>query len=826
MKYLLVLSCFGFFYAKSNDEIFVPQLTIESLRSFDPIFQSATLNQKATTKYSVCYVTNANKEGMFKIEVVSDATANTYTKDISNEDDGVMVVVAHPKETKYYFRFSRIVEKYINARWFGVTNSRKLISSLSAQELNSFKKLFNKYSPFESFSNILFNNTNSSNVSLQHWENNFIDWAALQTAINYCVYSKANRQLFIPRGDYYISRELFVHNACSEFIYGQCQITIEGESSFSGIDGTTIMADFNNMFALGIQEGKGIKIKGLGFKGQFLRNDKIVMSKRDFYSSTLDREGATSYNRFFKNCLDKLNAVYAAIVIDPFREAVQTDDTIKDFSSYYKELRQYYYKKLGTTTGVEIEDVQINGFVAGIVFSPNGSTQGDEMNKIEKAKFNNLKYGICFSQDQEKTNTIRHIYAWQNVHTLISSSSQTKNISVGYGQGRAGNQIIEDVNIAGNVNQFIYREDGGTFASYIKNVYTESLGKIGYLGSQVGGTFEDSQISFYKPIHEEQDTSYEGIYPEAHIIGNGYTFKNCSIRYYVDGSDKKHWPISIRGGFKFENCIFTTVPFYTQGNSDGGLGLSSFFNCFTTLEGSFGINGMKTTSTAQFFFSVAYGDFILHNYISDRIAKTETYHYTHPYAYQIFGLDKIYISSIKTNGDIEVSVTNDNYINYYNSSKLVVYSEDSNGPYLPLGIIRNNLSKSSERLTIAGVQPGMLNKTIYIKCMLPITTVVPFIGDIKANKNCTKITNIRNDRADDASRKYVDFSQYVGKVILLPSKNYLSKNKNENRFSKNIGYSIIKSYNQASNYFETTPFTVDNDLNDIYFCNGCERINE
>ncbi len=817
--------CFFLSQSKANDEVLVPQLSCEDLRAFNPGFQPSTSNQKATAKYAVCFLTNANKEGVFRLQIAENANQDTYSKNISNEDDGVMVIIAHPKATNYYFKFTRIVEKYINAKWFGAGNNSRLITTLSSQEITSFKTLFDKYSPYENSKSNVYNNIESRDAATQHWENNTVDWVALQTAINYCVYSKTDKHLFIPRGKYYISRELFIHNAISEKNYGQCQISIEGETSFSGIDGTDIICNFNNKFALGMQEAKGIKIKGLGFQGQFLRDKKIAMSNRDFFSSSLEREGANSYNRFFYNCLDKRFACYAAIVIDPFRTAIWGNDTIKNFVDFYEDLKPFYYKRIGTSTGTEIEDVQINGFVAGIVFSPNGMTQGDELNKIEKAKFANVKYGICFSQDQEKTNTIRHIFAWENVHTFIASSSQTKNISVAYGQGRAGNQIIEDVNIAGNMNQFIYREDGGTFATYIKNVYSESLGKIGYLGSQVGGTFEDSQLAFYFPASDEQDTTYEGFYPDCHLKGYGYTFKNCLIRYYGNTREKLRWPISINGSFKFENCVFTTVPFYSQSNGDG-IGLCSFINCGTTLEGSFGVDGIKSASTSHFFQNVAYGNFILHNYIADRKGKTEMYHYIHPYPYQDFGIEKITINSIKANGDIVLEINGDNKKNYYDFSKLVVYCENSYGPYSALGILKNSKNRNDSKLIIAGVQQSMLNKTIYIKCILPVTTIVPFIGDIKAGKSCTKIFNIRNDRVDNTAKNYVDYTQYIGKVILLPSKNYSANNKNENKFSNNIGYAIIKSYDATSNSFETTPFNVDKDLNDVYFCNGCEKINE
>lgn len=809
---------------RANEPVIMPQLTIEQLRSFNPEISNLNNIENPNAKYNACYVTDDGKEGIFKLDILYNRKEN-YSINILDEDDGVITIVAYNNTTKQYYKFVRIIEKYVNIKWFGVANSVKKINQLSASKIEELRKLFNKYAPFENASSILYNNPNSVDITMKNWQDNTIDWAVLQTAINYCVNSSTNKTLFIPLGNYYISRELFIRKVKTNTTYGQCQIVIEGESSYSGAVGSTINALFNDKFALGVQEGRGIKIKGLSFNGQFTRDNNVVMGDRAFYSSTLETEGKNSYNRFFKPCKDRRYGPYAAIVLDPFRTSQHSKDSIKNFDEYYTELSYYYSKKCGTSSGTEITDVQFNGFIAGIVFSPNGLTQGDDVSKIEKAKFSNLKYGVCFSQDQEKTNTIRHIYAWSNVHTLIASSSQKSETRVGFGQGRAGNQIIEDVNIAGNVNQFIYREDGGTFAMFIKNVFAERLGKIGYLGSQVGGSFENSEIGFPYPI-KDNDTSFEGYYPEWHLKGYGYTFKNCLIRYYTEG-DKMKTPISIFGNFKFENCVFTTVPFYSQSISTNESML--FTNCKTTLEGDLGFSGIKTTNPVHLFENIAYGNFILNSSIDK--SNNKQILYTNDTPFEIFGFNKVSINTINKNGDISIPIKKDDYDNYYKFGKLVVYTTEKSNERKPLGIIKK-YDSANNNLIISGVSEAILNNELFISCIIPITTIEPFFGDIKKGNNCNRIYNITKNNFvfNFSSSKNINLKNYIGKAVSIANagdcSNRVEIKENDFRPLSSGRYVVIKEYDSKNNEFIVTPYTAKKEFNNITFCNGCETVNQ
>ena len=824
MKNIATLLSFFYFIitaisSKAGAPTLTPQLTIEQLRTFDPELNTS---KAVSVKYMVCYVTDSNKEGMFKLEIPANGN-NLFLTDISSEDDGVMTIVSHPANNRHYYKFTRIVDKYINVKWFGSSNGLQKISQQSQSKIAELTRLFNKYSPFETAGSNIYNDTTSSDPAMANWQNNTLDWLALQTSINYCVNSKSNKTLFIPIGNYNISRELFIRKARNVTTYEQCQMVIEGESSYSGATGSIIIALFNDKFALGVQEGRGIKIKGLSFQGQFMRDNAVKMEDRDFYSSTLENSGKNSYNRFFKPCKDRRFAPYAAIVLDPFKNSLEANEAIKSFDEYYAELKYYYFKKCGTSSGTEIVDVQFNGFIAGIVFSPNGSTQGNDVSKIEKGKFANLKYGICFSQDQEKTNTIRHIYAWLNVHTLIASSSQNPKARVAFGSGTSGNQIIEDVNVAGNVNQLIFREDGGRFALYIKNVFSERLGKIGYLGSKVGGTFEDSQLGFAYPINST-DSNFQGLYPDWHLKGYSFTFKNCLIRYYTSGSDRR-WPVSMFGNFRFENCVFNTVPFYSQELSSEASFI--FTNCRTIMEGDFGLNGIKTTNPVHLFTNVAYGNFTLHSSFDKKNNKLFTY--KNPIASDIFDLAKVAVNSINKRGEIALPINREHYKNYFKYAKLVVYNLSQDDDIKPLGIIKN-YDTVNNLLYVGGVSESVTEKDIYIGCIIPIVTIEPFWGDIQKGTNCNRINNIRKENinhAENEDLQKVDPNLYIGKALLIgkPTQCINKTEAGKNGF-RNFGtgqYVIIKSYDSITNSFEVTPYVADKDYTKIYFCNGCQK---
>jgi len=106
------------------------------------------------------------------------------------------------------------------------------------------------------------------------------------------------------------------------------------------------------------------------------------------------------------------------------------------------------------------------------------------------------------------------------------------------------------------------------------------------------------------------------------------------------------WPISIKGNFKFENCVFTTVPYYYQPNG-GDNNLPTFINCSTSIEGDFGFNGTKSIAASHFYKSVSYGSFTLNNHTENKLGYKKQMKYNNPIAYELFGIESIKIDSIK-----------------------------------------------------------------------------------------------------------------------------------------------------------------------------------
>ena len=239
-------------------------------------------------------------------------------------------------------------------------------------------------------------------------------------------------------------------------------------------------------------------------------------------------------------CRDSRYSPYAAIVIDPFTN-LESDKLPADGG--YPGLLVYYGKsgKLQTqsgSTGTELEELSINGFVVGICSSPNGLTRNAEITIINKVQFSNCKLCISGGQDQEKENVISNIYCWGGTHTIFATGL--------YGSPRmAGNWHIDHVNIAGGIVRFIYNDQHGYFPTYISHVFAESLGSFGTLNSELACEVSDCIFDFaYQSLAGEQTL----------LIANGENvlFRSCNFRYYGEKT-----PLLMQGNCVFEHCYFS-----------------------------------------------------------------------------------------------------------------------------------------------------------------------------------------------------------------------------------------------------------------------------
>ncbi len=200
------------------------------------------------------------------------------------------------------------------------------------------------------------------------------DYVSIQKTIATCIRNNI-RTVYFPAGHYKISKPLIIRgssgpkdndNTASRTF---CTVELLGESSFWDSNmGSEIFPAFNNAFAIGIQGGKGCKIHRLKIAGVF--KPPFGKDSHAFFSSSFDSftDG---------KCRDSRYSPYAAIVIDPFTN-LPNDKLPADGG--YPTLKDYYGKSgsLSTqsgSTGTELEELNISGFIVGICSSPNGLTQ-------------------------------------------------------------------------------------------------------------------------------------------------------------------------------------------------------------------------------------------------------------------------------------------------------------------------------------------------------------------------------------------------------------------------------------------------------------------
>lgn len=364
--------------------------------------------------------------------------------------------------------------------------------------------------------------------------NNTDDYTAIQKSMNTCIKNNI-RTVYFPAGRYKISKPLIIRgtgNSNSDNQRSFCTLEILGESSFWDSNmGSEIVTTFNNAFAIGIQNGKGCKIRKIKLTGLF--TPPRTKNSQEFYSLPFEKftDG---------KCRDSRNSPYAGIVIDPFTN-LPSNPLPPDGG--YPSLLDYYGKsaKLQTqsgSTGTELEELSISGFVVGICSSPNGLTRNAEITIINKVQFANCKLCISGGQDQEKGNRISDIYCWGGTHTVFGTDL--------YGGARmSGNWNIDHVNIAGGVVRFIYNDQHGYFPTFISNVFAESIGSFGIFNSQLASEVSDCIFDF---AYQSQ----AGVQNLLTSYGENVVFRSCSFRYYGEKT-----PLLMSGNCVFDHCFFS-----------------------------------------------------------------------------------------------------------------------------------------------------------------------------------------------------------------------------------------------------------------------------
>jgi hypothetical protein len=305
----------------------------------------------------------------------------------------------------------------------------------------------------------------------------------LQKGINTVLANPSTlRHFLIPRGVYSYSKPLQVAVMYKD-AYAGCTIHIYGESSFwdSGT-GTTLQFAGTDGFALGLQLNKGSEINNLTITGRFKAPQ---LKDSAYYNIPFDA---------FNDAEGKCTPLYAGLVIDY--------DGSKNTSG---------------STGLKIHDMNVGNFTIDYLISPNGKTFNADILVFENIRCGDAKVGFATGQAQEKGNVIRGIYSWGSIHTLFSSGR--------YGKAQAGNYTIDGGNIAGKCIQLFDIRQQGWYSTTILNLYSESLGRIGTITSQIPTNISNCTFHFAYPSKAGRQNLLSSNTDKV-------SFNHCIFRYY------------------------------------------------------------------------------------------------------------------------------------------------------------------------------------------------------------------------------------------------------------------------------------------------------
>jgi hypothetical protein len=529
------------------------------------------------------------------------------------------------------------------------------------------------------------------------------DADALQRALDFCT-ANGNRYttVHLSPGVYVLSHPILLYNWTGRS-YGFHSTSLEGEASFweSSGNGTILQCTFKDRFAIGVQLGKGNRISRLRILGGF---KPPFRDKFSFYQTGFDEFRDPS-------CRDTNFSPFSAIVIDPFSnstEQVPADGGYPGYSSWYRGSGG-----MNGSTGITIEDVAIDGFVVGVCSSPNSFTRNAELTYINKIQFSNTKLCISGSQDQEKGNVVTNLGCWGTTHTIFATGL--------YGAHTPGNWYIENCNIAGYVNRLVFNQQGGYFASHFRNIFAESLGRLGTILSSTGSTFESSELGFAY-YHE-----HLGQYLSPQIETWGVTFIGCDIRMY--GTFK---PVTLSGAATYIGCSFEAVPFcdYLAARSP------SFVNCLVG-DATLGLSGVKNMYGPDAWRAIAYGSWCVADgtdrLSTDNAAPALTYpiHLTGEATRLVSSAkDGIRSATIPLRPDEKGRVREGDIISTHAGDKVQ-------------GVLGTVTAVTDANFTVSYLPSWAVDgQSYYLSVFLPLYTM-SFLGDMTAGSD--RITNVKSD---------------------------------------------------------------------------------
>lgn len=224
------------------------------------------------------------------------------------------------------------------------------------------------------------------------------DTAAIQAAIDYAIYGGGKGRVWVPAGLYKITDTIHLgygHTFNSVVVEGD-GYRYRAEASFSG---TALVATFSDRPAIAIQGARGTVVRGLTVSGP---NYAHIASNSlaSFNSSLDDTDGSSWVDPTLHANADSRYAPCAGVAIDPYSGTKP--------SPGYPDVT--YPEGLGISTQYEkahssdvlLEDVQVSGFVVGVVVKPCDADANADFTNLRRVKIESCKYGLSIGHSQSR----------------------------------------------------------------------------------------------------------------------------------------------------------------------------------------------------------------------------------------------------------------------------------------------------------------------------------------------------------------------------------------------------------------------------------------
>ena len=409
----------------------------------------------------------------------------------------------------------------------------------------------------------------------------------LQKSINTCL-ANGLPNLYLPRGQYSIAKGLLFHRGDNL----QTQIHFYGDQK--GLNAfstqTVLNCTHNDNFAIALTAGKDCVFENFAISG---------VNQLNYSNTTAYTEGTTYLTNGSR---DNRYSPYAGIAIDIFHQNVTGSDRYPGFEGYYAAATA-----TGGSTSCIFRNIDINGFTVARVLSPNGVTVNNESHIFEGCWISNCREGYVSCNSQERNVIIKNELIWNSVQTCYSTSV--------YGALNGDPPFISNINIAGNIYQFIYWPGTGYGPFFTaENIHAESLYRIGY----IHGQSKISNSKFHLALVADATAGALSVQPWVLSVGSisQIEFNTCQIYMY---NDIAGYPLNISGSgvyspsrIHFANC-WMQVPSIVGG--DAYVGEDFAHNAFTYSDTRFypyDVFSMNTTiMTGIFDYSVSFNGYFI-----------------------------------------------------------------------------------------------------------------------------------------------------------------------------------------------------------------------